>query len=233
MPIGALLGISAVNEVLGIPFRGSAASVVFKVPGLRCFQIMGLIEVSRKSILAAVKKGLYVGIVSDGIKGMFKATTSKDDVEVLAIKNSKGIAKLALVNDLNVGVVHWFGNSAALIPMVDPLGIMEALSRRLRMSLLLFRGRFGCTPLPTRQPIVMALGDPIMNPAAATAATAAAPPTTKSAEGPSAESKKSKPKKVSQKAIDELHDQLLSGHLKLFEELRGAFDWENRELLFA
>mmetsp|Transcript_75552 Transcript_75552/g.151862 ORF Transcript_75552/g.151862 Transcript_75552/m.151862 type:complete len:388 (-) Transcript_75552:156-1319(-) len=226
MPIGALLGISAVNEVLGVPFRGSAASAVFRVPGLRCFQIMGMCDVNRASILQGVKKGFMVGIVSDGIKGMFKATTSATDVEVLALKNSKGIAKLALSNDLHVVAVHWFGNSAALVPMVDPFGLMEALSRRLRLSLLLFRGRFYFTPMPTRQPIVMAIGDPIF-PGVPPSPLTTGRTSDATTDGPP------KKKQVTQKAIDEMHGRILSGHRKLYESLRVPFGWKSKELTFV
>lgn len=217
MPVGALLSIAAMNEVLGIPFTGSGASVIFKVPGLRFQTMMGIVDVSKKSIIRTIKeKGLTVGVVSDGIKGMFKATTSKDNVEVMAIKNSKGVSKIALQMGVGVGVVHWFGNSAALVPIVDGFGVCQALSRKFRMSLMLFRGRFWCTPLPTRQPIVMAIGTgflPI--------------PADKKSEGvPDAPP-------PSQAAIDAAHEKVLAAHRRLFEQHRSAFGWGQKELVFV
>ena len=141
-------------------------------------------------------------------KGMFKATMSKDNVEVLAIKNSKGISKIALQEGVGVGVVHWFGNSAALVPIVDGYGVCESLSRRFRMSIMGFRGRFGCTPLPTRHPIVMAIGSGVSAPSTKTA-------------------------QPTQGDIDETHAKVLDAHRCLFEEHRAAFGWGRKELVFV
>ena len=99
--------------------------------------------------------------MSDGISGCF-ANATDDGVEMLAIADKKGIAKMALRHGLNVSVVHWFGNSECLRPKVDPFGLLKVISRKMKASIFFFSGRFGL-PIPTRQPIVMCIGEGVLN----------------------------------------------------------------------
>ena len=90
MPFGAILSVPAMNDYLGIDFLGASASVLFSTPGLKTLLSLGVIDVGKKSIIKAVQKGHTVGIVADGINGMFASAISTGNVEVLAIGDKKG-----------------------------------------------------------------------------------------------------------------------------------------------
>ena len=57
-----------------------------------------------------------------------------------------------------------FGNTKAVVPLTDPLGLMEALSRWLGISLIYPGGR-GMLPVPKRTPITVVIGNELPLPA--------------------------------------------------------------------
>jgi len=196
-PIGSLLSIPAINDFLGVNFRGGMASVVAKTPALRSLTSCGCTDVSKKNIVREItKNGATVGIVSDGINGIFAGALDGKNVETLAIEDKKGIAKLALEQGIDVNIVHWLGNSDVLVPLVDPFGIMKGLSRKLKMSVFLFTGRF-LLPIPTRAPILMAFGVPVVVPR--------------------------KIEKPTQAQIDELHGRICEAHKRAFDAVKRAY----------
>ena len=81
LPFANLLSIPAINTFLGCPFVGAAANVVFNTPMLRYMTLYGVVPVDRHSIEQAVRQGKCVGIVPDGVAGIFK-TSSHMDAEV-------------------------------------------------------------------------------------------------------------------------------------------------------
>lgn len=194
-PLGAVMSIPAMNEFLGIDFVGGMASVVFSTPGMRSIGSIGGIDVGKKSVQKAIlDEGKTVGIVSDGISGCFASANGTD--EYLAIEDKKGISKMALRNGLNIAVVHWFGNSVCLEPKVDSFGFLKTLSRKLKMSIFFFTGRF-FLPIPTRDPIVMCIGESII--------------VKKKIENPSKEE------------VEAVHKKVVEAHRKLFDEFKGAY----------
>ncbi|GMH94449.1 hypothetical protein TrVE_jg4918 [Triparma verrucosa] len=207
-PLGAVMSIPAMNEFMNINFVGGMASVVFSTPGLRSIGSIGGIDVGKKSVQRAiVKEGKTVGIVSDGISGCFAAANGTD--EYLAIEDKKGISKMALRLGLNIAVVHWFGNSVCLEPKVDGFGMLKALSRALKMSIFFFTGRF-YLPIPTRDPIVMCIGESIVL-------------SGKKVENPSKEQ------------VDEVHKLVVEAHKKLFDDMKGAYGgkYASKELVIC
>ena len=78
LPFANLLSIAAINNFLGCPFVGAAASVVFHTPMLRYLTLYGVVSVDRHSIEKAVRRGKCVGIVPDGVAGIFKTSSHLD-----------------------------------------------------------------------------------------------------------------------------------------------------------
>eukprot|EP01130_Rhizamoeba_saxonica_P013209 TRINITY_DN5606_c0_g1_i1.p1 TRINITY_DN5606_c0_g1~~TRINITY_DN5606_c0_g1_i1.p1 ORF type:complete len:240 (-),score=40.64 TRINITY_DN5606_c0_g1_i1:15-734(-) len=155
MPISNLLAIPVVNLQLGIPFIGAPASVVFNTPFLRYFTLLGACDCSRDIIIENLDMGYSVGIIADGIAGIFQCGEID---EVINLKTRKGIAKLALRTGYPILPVYSFGNTELYNAYFDKYGIMEKLSRKVQASLFVYLGRFNL-PIPFRRNITMAIGD--------------------------------------------------------------------------
>lgn len=147
-----------------------------------------------------------VGVVLDGIAGMFRAAPHCEQAYVL---ERKGIVKIALTTGTPLVPVFVFGVSKAWRIVVDPFRILERISLALNISVTPFFGRpFGVMPFGPafRVPLLVALGDPIVVPRI---------------EDPS------------QKDVDMYHGQLLDGFRKVFEQHKSAYGWPDRRLVLV
>lgn len=159
---------------------------------------IGYVPAKSKSIVETLaKKDRNVGIVLDGIDGMFH---SNGQDETGAILNRKGICKIALKAGVAIVPIYGFGHTGLYDVYVDPLGILKFLSGKLHVSLTPFFGRWGWFMGPPKRhvPIVMCLGDPIFP--------------TKIANG-----------EITQQHIDEHHQKLLDGFTKVFETHKSGY----------
>ncbi len=78
MPFANVLSMPAINTFVPRKFSGSPASIVFHTPFLRYLTLAGrCIDVSGKSIEKELARGNCVGMVPDGIAGIFQC--GKDD----------------------------------------------------------------------------------------------------------------------------------------------------------
>merc|ERR1712174_103246 len=111
------------------------------------------------------KKDRNIGIVLDGIDGMF-ANANGGDQEVAAINTRKGICKIALKANVAIVPIYGFGHTGIYDVWVDPWGILRFLSAKLHMSLTPFFGRGGLFLGPPKRtvPVTICLGDPIYPP---------------------------------------------------------------------
>jgi len=157
LPIANLLCMPSINLATR-PFVGAPASIVFHTPFLRYIFFLGSCEVSSKPMVAAVHRGECVGMVPDGIAGIF---TVKQDEEVVALKTRKGLARLMLRTGTPVLPAYSLGNTKAFGCWFDSFGIMEWLSRKVKASLFIPYGRYGL-PIPFRCNITMIFGEPII-----------------------------------------------------------------------
>ena len=89
----------------------------------------------------------------------------------------------------------------------DRGGLLEFLSRKLRMSLFIYWGRYGL-PIPYRANITMLFGAPI-----------------RVQKKPAAE--------ITQADIDDIHGKLLNGMQSLFDQHKDALGWGSRRLRFV
>jgi len=158
LPFANVLSIPAINTFAFRHFVGAGASVVPKTPFLRYMALLGVIDVSAASITRALSEGKCVGLVPDGIAGIFR--TNESD-EVVMLKSRKGLAKLALRTGTPIVPAYSIGNSRAYTAIFDPWGILEKLSRKAQMSIFLYYGRL-FLPIPRRVCITMLIGHPIM-----------------------------------------------------------------------
>ena len=131
-----------------------------------------------------------------------------ENEENVLLKHRKGVAKLALQTGCPVVPAYGFGNTALFTAHFDPFGIMKWLSRRLKMSIILFSGRYGSL-CPPRVPLYYVIGpnielpnggEPIPHP--------------------------------TQQQIDDFHDQILMGLKTLFDAHKSFYGWEHKELRF-
>ena len=128
LPLANIISVSAINSFLGRHFVGAPASVVFRTPFLRYLTLLGCVDVAAKSIARATGAGVCVGMVPDGIAGIFRSCGEED--EVVYLKERKGLAKHALRTGTPILPAYSIGNTAVYGAWFDRWGVMEALSRR-------------------------------------------------------------------------------------------------------
>jgi len=168
-PIANLLCMPSVNAFTRKRFIGAGASVVLKTPFLRyAVMLGGATDVSSSSLTRATHKKICVGIVPDGIAGIFQQEVGVGNAghieERVAMQSRKGLARLSLRKGIPIMPAYSLGNSRVFATWYDRFGIMEWASRRLRMSIFVFWGRLGL-PLPFRTNISMLIGK-VMSPSA-------------------------------------------------------------------
>jgi len=173
---------------------------------------IGYVPAKSKHILETLtKKDRNIGIVLDGIGGMFH---SKGNAEKGAILNRKGICKIALKANVAIVPVYGFGHTELYDIFVDPFGILQFLSAKLHVSLTPFFGRWGWFMGPPKRhvPIAMCFGDPIF-------------PIEISND------------EITQEQIDEHHQKLLDGFTQVFETHKNGYYGEkiaaNKKLVFV
>eukprot|EP00980_Cylindrotheca_fusiformis_P014440 scaffold3854_cov95-Cylindrotheca_fusiformis.AAC.2 len=137
----------------------TCAPVVLKLPIIsKYMKQIGYVPAKSRHILDTLqKKEDNVGIILDGIAGMFQ---SHD--EVAHVKARKGIVKIALRAGAPLVPVYGFGHTSLWKVVVDPFGILERLSVKLDVSITPFFGRFGWfLGPPQRAAVCMCLGEPV------------------------------------------------------------------------
>ncbi len=154
-PIGSFL--TPLGRVACLPAGtvGAIATVLFHLPLLRhIYAWFGCIPADRASIEAALASGKCVGLVPEGVAGVFAGATPEAEPVLTA---HKGFIKLALRAPGGVPTpirpAFIFGQSRAL----SFWGSRRA-SRALRATVGVWWGRAGLPCLPRRVRLVMAVG---------------------------------------------------------------------------
>jgi len=183
--------------------RWTAAPIVLKLPLVGALmKYVGYVPATTKSIERVLETGDHsVGLILDGIEGMFMASQTQ---EVGSVRKRKGIVKIALRAGVPLVPVYCFGHTALWTVIADPFGILQAISVKLNVSVTPFFGRFGWPLGPAfRTPVLVACGDPIPCPLT---------------EAPT------------QELIDEYHAKLMDGYHAVFEQHKAAYGWAGRKL---
>jgi len=161
VPMANILCMMALNSFTfcGV-FTAGPASVVPVTPFLRYMTALGpcLSGVSSKHLQEAAKRGESIGIVPDGIAGIFQQNNVD---ETVYLKDRKGLAKFALRTGVTLLPAYSMGNTRVFSAWFDRWGILEKLSRKIQASVFLYWGRFGL-PIPYRTNISIVVHNPIV-----------------------------------------------------------------------
>lgn len=138
--------------------RAGGASVLFRIPFWR--QILrwwGSVPADRKILEHNLQQGWHTGLAIDGIAGVFHNDPQNPSV---FISSRKGVIRLAIRAGIPICPIWFYG---ACQPISSYGGsCLKAVSRALRISLVIPWGRFGPCPLvPRRSPITGVVGKPI------------------------------------------------------------------------
>jgi len=135
------------------------ASALLHVPVVHLmFSYLGFIPASRKTMTAACKSEHDIALIPGGIKEMF--TSGDTNSELVYIKRRRGFIRLAISSGRDLVPVFSFGESRTFTSVKAFRSIREAISRRFRVSLQLFHGRW-FTLIPYRVPIYVVVGKPL------------------------------------------------------------------------
>jgi len=142
--------------------RWTCAPIVLKLPLISSYmRKVGYIPAKAKNIVETLtKKEENVGIILDGIAGMFQGHD-----EIAHIQQRKGIVKIALRAGVPIVPVYGFGHTSLWRVVQDPFGLLEKLSTKFEISLCPFFGRFGWfLGPPKRVGVCVCLGEPVRCP---------------------------------------------------------------------
>jgi 1-acyl-sn-glycerol-3-phosphate acyltransferase len=191
----------------------TCAPILLKLPIVGYFlKKIGYIPAKSHYILDTLtKKEENVGIILDGIAGMFQTPArdfhTKTEEEVAYLKHRKGIVKIALRAGVPIVPVYGFGHTALYTVVVDPFGILQWLSLKLNVSLVPFFGRFfWFLGPPKRRTVSVCLGEPIHCP---------------KIEDPTPEQ------------IRDYHQRMLDSFQQVFDRHKAAYGWEHKKLKFV
>merc|ERR1740130_1016073 len=185
----------------------TCAPILLRLPLIGHYmKSIGYIPAKSKNILDALtKKDVNVGIILDGIDGMFHST---NDDEVGAILKRKGIIKIALKAGVPIIPCYGFGHTQLYDIYVDPFGILQYFSKKLNMSLTPFFGRYGWFMGPPKRnvAVTVCLGEPIYPPSST-----------------SNDENKNNSDIITQDQIDLYHTKLLDGFTTVFETHKSGY----------
>jgi len=196
VPFGFILRITVSKLIFpGLRVEEVIASTVLMIPiiGHLC-RWFGAHPATKKDIDSIVDRGSSVSILAGGVAEIF--LSSKNE-EKIFLKERKGFIRIALQRGLSLVPVYHFGNTQ----LYDYYGL-SALSRRSRLSLLLFYGRF-FSPIPYQHPLMMVIGKPIE---------------VKQVAEPTNEQ------------INELHEKFCAELKELFDRNKEQFGWGHKQL---
>eukprot|EP00943_MAST-04B_sp_MAST-4B-sp1_P008318 g8318.t1 len=140
---GVLVGVA--NALLHIPVLGTF------------FAYFGFVPASKKSLDKACETDFDIVVVPGGIAEM---TKFKPDKEVLYLRKRHGFIRLAMKHGRKIVPMYGFGENNTFQQFSCFKQLREKLSRRFKVSLVLFRGR-GYTLIPFRTPLNIVFGTPL------------------------------------------------------------------------
>merc|ERR1719242_705746 len=158
MPVGSLLAHFVLERVYGVEAHGYHASVLQYVPFVNfLISWMGGIPAEKQQIYKVLKPKSGTGGFVDGIAGMFYSNREK---EVLYIGKRTGAFRIALETGSYMIAGYCFGATEIMEAWFDSCGVMQWLSRKLRMSIMIPYG-WNFLPIPRRTPIMLMYLEPI------------------------------------------------------------------------
>eukprot|EP01083_Nonionella_stella_P153108 491460_1 len=208
IPMSPRLALALTQPIYNTQFIPTQADIMYYLPGMRTLSMwIGICSVSKASIIEWLNKHRIVEIIADGIAGIY-AQNREENIEYIAMKDHKGIAKLALQMESDVVIGFGFGDTRMFDVLYDNMGLMEWMSRRLRAAFIVFYGRFYIPFfLPYRQPLYYVLGPIIKN-------------------------ENVRISNPNQTQIDAYHAKLLNAIKDLFDQHKGIYGWGDKKMIF-
>mmetsp|Transcript_7984 Transcript_7984/g.12110 ORF Transcript_7984/g.12110 Transcript_7984/m.12110 type:complete len:323 (+) Transcript_7984:166-1134(+) len=143
--------------------KPTVASVMMHVPLIgHILRMLGAIKAKPQSITKALSDKKSLVISPGGIREIFWGYPRPGclpNFEYVLLKNRSGFVRKALEEGVPLVPVYVFGNSKTFKRVQLPK-FFESLSQRLKVSIVLFWGRFGL-PVPFKVPLLFAIGGPI------------------------------------------------------------------------
>ena len=160
----------------------------------------------------------------------------------IVLRKRKGLVRIALETGAPLVPFVCFGNTRVAQPATDGLGVMEALSRLLGVSLIWPAGRWGLC-IPKRVPVTVVMGRPLVPP---TEPLVGSTPTTSEALGdlsppltrrwptkPAASAAPPSGRVVSEALVDAMHEQLIQEVSAIYYRWRASAGYREIELEIA
>ena len=173
-PMGQLISVSRIHEMFdsNIIITGTGADIIFQVPFMRQFMAaLGTLPARKESFKKMISKGYHCAVIPGGIAEMF---LSSEEEEIIYLKKRRGTVKIAIQNQTDIIPAYFYGNTTLFdFPgstgtsksknnnnSKNNDGILSIISRKLRLSIMFFYGRF-FLPIPYRKPIHMTTAEVI------------------------------------------------------------------------
>lgn len=165
------LGLAALSDSITkhafCRFRPVVATATKFVPFLRMFLAwLDSVDAPKSSVHAAltsVNNNSSIGLSPGGIAEMFLAYPkpfTHPNEEYALLSSRKGFIRLALQHNLPIIPIYCFGSSQMFKQLNMFPNFFEKLSKWLRISFILFYGRWGL-PIPFRTKLLYVIGKPI------------------------------------------------------------------------
>lgn len=157
---GAIIWVYFSRWISGHEQYTAGAPFLMHVPGLRYLAAaLWFIHADRKTLIRhlrerpvdSTRRGGTIGIVPDGITGIFH---SSPGVDSLHLGSKRGLMRIACEEGAWLAAGWFPGTTDTFTVIQDPFGILKWISRKLRLSLFLCYGRWGL-PIPRRVPTAM------------------------------------------------------------------------------
>eukprot|EP00940_MAST-03C_sp_MAST-3C-sp2_P002782 g2782.t1 len=138
------------------------ASALLHVPVAKyLFSSMGFVSASRQTLEKVCASSAYdLALIPGGIAEMLLTSSRPEVEEIVYLKRRRGFVRLAIKHNRKLIPIFAFGESRTFTPLTSFRELREAISRRFRVSLQLFHGRW-FTLIPYRSPITVVVGLPI------------------------------------------------------------------------
>lgn len=149
MNYGAVIFTTLSRWLVGVDQLTAVAGAVQATPGLRQFAApLWGVGASRSSMQRRLLKGETMGLIPDGINGIF----ANNGGDALVLGKKRGLVRLALQSGAVCMPAYFIGTLQLYSIWQDRWGVLRTLSRKLRLSLFIFTGRWGL-PIPRRHPL--------------------------------------------------------------------------------
>jgi len=165
------------------------------------FGWLGFLPASKSSIEYALNEGYSIVLVPGGIAEMIEGSTI--DKEFVFLHERKGFIRLAITKGLELVPIYGFGENDTFIRYKFWKKFRSLLSRKLRITIQLFRGRW-FTLVPFNNPINVVVGTPI---------------------------KVFQNSNPSEEEVDQVLKAYIEGLQKLFEEHKHKVGYEKKQLV--